>query len=156
MRNGNKYAGENPWMPLYTLWDMSGSREKAFETVKYDPPPAKKPKFFSHSPKELAELDQPSTVSNVVSTKPVVSKPVERPVSVASRPTPQAVARPKRPTSVAKTETKRDEFGGSGLFDSVPSGTVNSSASKAKKSVVPPASNIEENPLFGEEFDIKF
>ncbi len=157
MRNGNKFAGESPWMPLYTLWDMSGDRVKDFETVKYEAPPVKKPQFISHSPRELAELDQPAAVKNEQNTKPVVvSRPsASKPVNVASRPRPQAATAPKRPVPVAKAESKRDEFGGSGLFDSVPS-SKSSATVKSRKSVVPPASNIEENPLFGEEFDIKF
>ncbi len=168
--------GKIRWQHVYTIWDMQPGRNMPFEVAKMDEP-RKKPQFIdpANHPKE----SQLQTSQSIVS-RPVASRPV--PAQATSRPQPQTQptaisAAPARPaTSVAavnrpvpaktataatsaRTETKKEKDADDDFFPDF--GTPAPAGEKAKTPASPPAKPVkapaaDDDPLFGEEFDINF
>ncbi|GAB4274898.1 MAG: hypothetical protein Kow0029_15580 [Candidatus Rifleibacteriota bacterium] len=170
MRKVNVAHGHVKWQHLYTLWDMSPGRNMPFEVVEIDDDTQNnKPRFVTNakdadlgaifeqpaSEKPMAETTTEAVVANrqtvPVGDRPVsgtVSQQVSRPVA---RPAAESVSRKTNVAAKKDEKKKDDDFFGE--FD-----TPASKPAARKVDAKPEAKPVgaDEDPLFGEEFDINF
>ncbi len=156
--------GRHPvWRHIYTIWDMRPGRNMPFEVVKKIEEPDKGPKFID--PK-LHPEDRETSLA-------LLPRPMRKPVarqnaglsswptrSGKQEPAAQPVnTQPKAKASKAKEKEDDDEFFpdfGTSFTNETASqkGSKKSSEQKPQPKVKPPT--FDEDPLFGEEFDINF
>lgn len=131
------------WTHVYTLWDMSPNRTMPFEIVKIDEIVAK-PQYIDqgndplrdqiYETREEPKAESQKIASTAKTAPDTASKPVSKKVSAAAKAAKKdADFFPDFGTPAAKTKEKKP------------------AAVKAKKSA-----KLDEDPLFGEEFDINF
>lgn len=141
------------WKPLYTIWDMSGERERPFTMAKIDKPAAPT-QFIEHAPESPQKESQVSVAQATTQTETVAAGSVARPTTSTQASQPASgfediFGSPTSAKTVAKAEKKAEPTTG---------------ASKETETVKPPEkqpgqpsfSTIAEDPLFGSEFDIEF
>lgn len=167
MRKVLRGAHNVDWKPVYTLWDMSATRNRPLETAMIESPP-QKVEFIAHAPEPPRKEPARPVETEVAATSPV-AQPVSQPV-VAAAP---ATAEPVMTTSVAPTSSPAVKPPPAAAVTSpaaeTSSGLENFPVEKPApvaqpqpvsqgggKTVSPPAQAIDEDPLFGSEFDITF
>ena len=145
---------QTAWEPVYTIWDMNQLRTQPLVTVQL-PPEQKSEETFITQPVAVTRSERGPTM-----TTPVTAS-IERQQQARQGTQPQAQARQPQ-AQQPKTSSFGDVFaddpfgGGFGSSSSATSG----SAPKAKEparpvvSAAPPA--LDDDPLFGSEFDIEF
>lgn len=164
MRKVVRGAHEIDWKPVYTIWDMSGERKRGFEIASLDKEPAK-PEFIAHAP-ETAEK-KPETM---VATVPQKSEPenpfAETPstsVAAATPPASENTPASQAPAAVATTPAAQPaapaQANANAIFpeDDNPFATPPAAATTGSTPAAAPATpKVDEDPLFGTEFDITF
>lgn len=126
MRKVMRGAHKVEWQPVYTMWDMSGKRQRPLEQASYVEP-STPIEFIAHAPDSKPE--RPA----VSQSTPAVSPPAVSAAPVAPAAQPPAVV---SGAASAKTEPE---------------------ARPVQPAVSPPTPKaIDEDPLFGTEFDITF
>lgn len=158
---------------VYTLWDMSSDRSMPFEVAKLDTP-EKKPEFIdpSRHPRDLAGAS--SQMTSPVARRPATAAVPAKPVAQTTRPPAAAAAKPAAAKTEAADSGFEDLFGSSTRTASSPAAKKPEAEkkqddfmpdfdppAKAAKAEVKPAAKTtapapDEDPLFGEEFDINF
>lgn len=152
MSKHEKTFGKIEYKPLYTIWDMSGERQRPFEVAKLDAAPSL-PAFIDHgkSSDKQANIEQNNTrpatpPSAAPANAPFVAAPSTDPV----RPSPTVAAQ--QPVKAGGSD---DLFPQDDLFGTAPAKAAEQ-APIAVKEPARPAPTFEEDPLFGTEFDITF
>lgn len=135
MRKEVKGANKIAWKPMFTIWDMSGERNRPFELVKID------------------EITDTATSPALVMPSETFAAAEKQPAQISEPSQAQAASTDRHEVPATSIET------GANIFADQVSGSDSSDdrASTKTKSVAPasvPA--IEEDPLFGSEFDINF
>jgi hypothetical protein len=153
--------GRIKWKHVYTLWDMSPGRNMPFEVVKMDEP-VKKPAFIDPSkhPKDIPVVTSASvkpaetagktetTGSEIASTKGSTATSS----GFSDFTSGSSVSK----TSVAKSSESKKQAD-EDFFPDFNSSSGKSAAKTEKKAASPvKATGFDEDPLFGEEFDINF
>lgn len=167
MRKVVRGAHDIDWKPVYTIWDMSGERKRGFEIASLDKEPAKA-EFIVHAP-ETADK-KPETMVAAVPQKTEPENPfAETPTTSAAAATPAASGESPAsdaPAAVAAATpavppAQPAQTGTNAIFpeDDNPFATPPAAAAttEAKPVTAAPATpKIDEDPLFGTEFDITF
>lgn len=131
------------WEPIFTIWDMNQLRTAPLVTVQL--PPEQK--------SEEAFITQSAVTKFTTKRGPVMTTPVKAPVDC------QQQAQP-RPTQAQQAKTSGfadDIFGGGFGSSSASTSDFSAKAEEPSRPVVsaaPPA--LDDDPLFGSEFDIEF
>ncbi len=161
MNKSERAYGKIEYKPLYTIWDMTGNRQRPFEVAKLDPevvPPA----FVDHGKtppvvavakatpaKEPSATAQASESSTAPATQTTAAAGADQPVQGQTAQTAEAAAQ--KPAATSGTE---------GIFpDDDVFGTSTGTKTETAPTPVKPAAvtpSFEEDPLFGTEFDITF
>jgi hypothetical protein len=145
MRKVTHGAHRVSWKPFFTIWDMSGQRKRPFEVARFEQPP-EKPGFIAHAP-EPAEKEPPAA-SSVVQSPQAVSQPAGQ-----SAPTEVASSRATAVSGFSGTSSQAQAGQGSAIEDWP---DVKPVAETSSKPASQPVQKIDEDPLFGTEFDITF
>lgn len=161
MRKVVRGAHDIDWKPVYTIWDMSGERKRDFEIASLDKEPAKA-EFIAHAPEPagkkpetmVAAVPQKTEPENPFAETPAKSSAASGDVSAGKAPAAAPATPAVRPTQPAQTNANA-------IFpeDDNPFATPSAAATTTESKPVtaaPAASKIDEDPLFGTEFDITF
>lgn len=145
------------WKPVFTLWDMSGERKRPFEVAQIEQPP-EKVEFIAHAPESIES--KPSNVSVAVNSNEASSEVQSRPSQVSTlvsagssnsgRASAGFEAKIVAVTSAVATSSTTQSSAIADWPDATPAVTPTPAA------VAQPVQKIDEDPLFGSEFDITF
>ncbi len=156
MRKVMRGAADYDWKPVFTIWDMKADRKRPLELARFDNPPAQPPGFVSDGSQAgkgkateavaavpaAAESGASSGAATAVTTASIFET-TTTPASAGSE------------TGTAGAETATAASAGSSEVQSVTATTAPAvTTSPAVKT--PPAAAVDEDPLFGTEFDITF
>jgi hypothetical protein len=159
--------GKKPvWRHIYTIWDMSPGRNMPFEVVKKIEEPDNRPRFIDpkRHPKDqessLALLPRPTQKPTASQNTGLSGWTTQRQEPAAQQPV--AAAKTEAPKSKEKEKEEEEEeedfFPDFGTSSAQSQASAKSGKAGAEKKpqpkVKPPA--FDEDPLFGEEFDINF
>lgn len=164
MNKSEKAYGKIEYKPLYTIWDMTGDRQRPFEFAKLDPE-AVPPAFIDHGRRPAQKA--PAVAAAKPATATVPSAAAQSAESQAA-PALNASAKPvgvsqqgqagQTPATAAQKPAATS--GAEGMFpDDDLFGTSTSTKTESVPAQVKPvtaAPTFEEDPLFGTEFDITF
>lgn len=168
MRKVVRGAHDIDWKPVYTIWDMSGERKRDFEIASLDKEPAK-PEFIAHAPEtadkkpetmvaavpQKTEPENPfaetSTPSAAATTATSGDSPASQaPAAVATTP----AAQPAQPAKPAQANANVIFPEDDNPFATPPAAAATTGSTPA--ATAPATSKVDEDPLFGTEFDITF
>lgn len=154
MRKVMRGAHEIDWKPVYTIWDMSGERKRGFEIASLDKEPTK-PEFIAHAPETAKK--KPETMVTAVPQKTEPENPfAANPAAPTTAGSPAAT-----PAPAAAPAAKPAQTGAGAIFpeDDNPFATPAAAAATTGSKPVanaPATPKVDEDPLFGTEFDITF
>ncbi|GAB1352538.1 hypothetical protein MASR1M12_12690 [Erysipelotrichia bacterium] len=165
MRKVVRGAHDIDWKPVYTIWDMIGERKRPFEIASLDKAPAKA-EFIAHAPEPAGKKTE-----TMVAAVPQKTEP-ENPFAETPATSVAATAASSGNSSVSTTPAtvpaaapaaqpaKPAQTGTNAIFpeDDNPFATPAAAATTGSKPVTtaPSTPKIDEDPLFGTEFDITF
>jgi len=169
MRKVVRGAHDIDWKPVYTIWDMSGERKRDFEIASLGKEPAKA-EFIAHAPEPAGK--KPETMVAAVPQKTEPENPfaetttTSAAAATSAAPGDSSVSRVPATVSAASPATQparpaqSTQTGTDAIFpeDDNPFATPAAAATTGPKPVTttPATSKIDEDPLFGTEFDITF
>lgn len=133
------------WKPVYTIWDMSGERQRPFEVAHLEQPPATV-ELIAHSP-EPPEKAASTTTDSGSTTETVASTINTTSTQSGTTPRTQPVAQTTNTVSGASNAQ-------SSAISAWPD--VKPVSTNSQQTVTQPVQKIDEDPLFGTEFDITF
>lgn len=160
MNKSEKAYGKIEYKPLYTIWDMTGNRQRPFEVAKLDPEVAT-PAFVDHGktppvvavakatpakePSAVAQTSESSTTQVAQATAAAANQPVQGQAAQTAETAAQ------KPAATSGTE---GIFPDDDIFGTSTTTKTESAPTPVKPAAVTPS--FEEDPLFGTEFDITF
>ncbi len=164
MRKVVRGAHDIDWKPVYTIWDMSGERKRPFEIASLDKEPAKV-EFIAHAPEPAGK--KPETMVAAAPQKTEPENPFAETPTAAKTPAAQATADSSPATSAtaatpAAQPAQPAQTGTEAMFPdaenpfATPAAASTTGAKPVTTTTVPATPKIDEDPLFGTEFDITF
>ena len=159
MRKVPRGANATDWQPVYSIWDMSGDRKRPLEVAQLETMPLADPGFVTAGSAGqntepavavAAGNDQPGSIQG----QQVAATPAQEPATAVSAPTSTS-------GGMAQTETApaaESPVAGTGGTSQTGSQFPATPSEPVKNSTLPAATTpaIDEDPLFGSEFDITF
>lgn len=158
MRRVMRGAADFDWKPVFTIWDMGGDRKRPLEVAKLENPPPPATGFVT----EGSEADKVKTAEAVaaVSTSAASEASPGTETEVAAAPTSQTMSTSAEagnqtgtafePVAASSAGSNVTRTGSEAAVTTAPAAQTSSPAK-----VSTPAA-VDEDPLFGTEFDITF
>ena len=167
MRKAKTGYNKVEWKHVYSLWDVRHGRNRPFEVVQFEKPLEKQKFIHTEVPESLQifekeeldiEVEKPTTVAQATPKKTEASRPAtnrqpDNNNGFGSFSSSKVVA--EKPAEKSSATTESEDFFpdfGSDNKTQKPETTVEKVAEDKRKQ--PPG--FDEDPLFGEEFDINF
>lgn len=148
LRKESKNPQQLDWKPMYAIWDMTGERKRPFEVVQLDKAP-EAVKFVDHGKGKGAEQTQQQQVASVDDAPAAVTTPAA-PVGETAAASTVPVSQPVQPNQPVQVTPP--------VQPTQPVSPVSTQSQPAASETKPPqaTSTLQEDPLFGTEFDITF
>ena len=157
MRKVPRGANATDWKPVFSIWDMSGDRKRPLEVAQLETMPPADPGFVTGS--SAGQTTEPAVA--VAAGNGQTDSAQSQQVAATQKNEPATAAAPTTTTSSAPTESAPAAVSaGAGTAGTSQAGSQfpTTPPQQGKTSTTPTTTTptIDEDPLFGSEFDITF